>query len=168
MSAHRLHCFPANLAPTGSEPLPTSSSPRIPHYLLCASAAHCAQLLRSTAQARVSLHGLTPTTQWPEHLPFGASVLWVMAPETAPDTVIALQTAWREHLQAHRPGVSIRMLYGSAEQQARQMQQWQQGLSPASIGSAGQALHPADCRECLDPASERQLFSHLQNWALAA
>lgn len=146
----------------------TSSSPRTPHYLLCASAAHCAHLLRTSAQSQISLHGLTPTTQWPEYLPFGSSILWVIAPETAPDTVIALQTAWREHLQEQRPGVSIRMLYGNTEQQARQMLLWQRGLSPASIGSIGQALHPANCRECLDPSSERQLFSHLQDWALAA
>lgn len=146
---------------------PPPISPHIPHYLVCASAAHCAQLLRLTAQAHVSLHGLEPCTTWPQHQPFGTQIIWAMAPDTDPDAVIALQTAWRAHLMASRPGVSIRLLYGSAAQQARQMAQWQRDAR-AGQGSASTDDHDRDCRECLDAASERQLFRHLQTWTSSA
>lgn len=133
-----------------------------PHsrLLLCASAAHCAQVLHAAATARVRLHGLQPCTQWPSHAPAHSVLLWALLPHPSPTTAEAnREQAWRAHaLQTGRFAGTIHMLYGNAAQQAAQLAPWVQHLDGAVPGT-GTAT--ADCWECLDAASEQKLFQHL-------
>lgn len=139
-----------------------------PHsrLLLCASAAHCAQVLHAAVAARVHLHGLQPCTQWPADAPAHSVLLWALLPYSAPTSPeAAREQAWRaQALQAGSFAGSIHMLYGNAAQQAAQLAPWVQHLDDASLstrtGTSTEAV-TADCWECLDAASEQKLFQHL-------
>ncbi|MDH1765003.1 hypothetical protein N5D37_04680 [Comamonas aquatica] len=130
--------------------------PPAPRILLCASAAHCAQVLQAAAQARVPLHGLQPLTQWPTPaMPADSLLLWALLPAGATDAAQRLEAAWRAERLPHSPW-PVHMLYGSAAQQAQQLRPW---ITTPAQGSAPHLQD--DCQECLDAASEHQLFQHL-------
>ena len=125
--------------------------------LLCASPGHCAQILQAAAQSRVNLHGLQPSTQWPQgDTAPNAIVLWALLPPQAQAVESALELRWREQWLQNSGPLTIQMLYGSATQQAEQLKPWiaqKRGSESADIGS--------DCFECLDASSEQKLFQHL-------
>ena len=138
-----------------------------PHHfriLLCASAAHCAQVLQAAARARVNLHGLQLCTNWPTQAAFPEIsaeapplVLWALLPEHNSDQVaLQLERQWRAHLLQGTAPLQVQMLYGSAAQQAPQLAPW---VRETSAGSESAAAAP--CLECLDAASEQTLFQHL-------
>ncbi len=126
--------------------------------LLCASATHCAQVLQAAAADRVNLHGLQPSTRWPSPAADTQPlILWALLPTSADAAALALEAQWRSHmLQPQAQRLTIQMLYGSAQQQARQLAPW----IKAEASDAGPALN-ADCPECLDARSEQSLFQHL-------
>lgn len=125
--------------------------------LLCASPRHCAQILQAAAQSRVNLHGLQPSTQWPQgDTAPNAIVLWALLPPQAQAVESALELRWREQWLQNPGPLTIQMLYGSATQQAEQLKPWiaqKRASESADIGS--------DCFECLDASSEQKLFQHL-------
>lgn len=126
--------------------------------LLCASAAHCAQVLQAAAADRVKLHNLQPSTRWPSPAPdTHPLILWALLPTACDAAALALEAQWRAHmLQPQAQHFTIQMLYGSAAQQARQLPPW----IKAETTDAGSATD-ADCPECLDARSEQSLFQHL-------
>ena len=126
--------------------------------LLCASAAHCAQVLQAAAADRVKLHSLQPSTRWPSPAPdTHPLILWALLPTACDAAALALEAQWRAHmLQPQAQHFTIQMLYGSAAQQARQLVPW----IKAETTDAGSATD-ADCPECLDARSEQSLFQHL-------
>lgn len=126
--------------------------------LLCASAAHCAQVLQAAAADRVKLHGLQPSTRWPSPAPDTHSlILWALLPTACDAAALALEAQWRAHmLQPQAQHFTIQMLYGSAAQQARQLAPWVKAAATAEDPAAS-----ADCPECLDARSEQSLFQHL-------
>lgn len=126
--------------------------------LLCASAAHCAQVLQAAAADRVKLHGLQPSTRWPSPAPdTHPLILWALLPTACDATALALEAQWRAHmLQPQAQHFTIQMLYGSAAQQARQLAPWVKAAATAEDPAAS-----ADCPECLDARSEQSLFQHL-------
>lgn len=113
-------------------------------------------MLHAAAQARVPLHGLQPLTQWPTlAMPADSLLLWALLPTGAPDAALHLEAAWRAERLPHSPR-PVHMLYGNAAQQAQQLRPW------ITTPAQGSAPHPQDdCQECLDAASEHQLFQHL-------
>lgn len=126
--------------------------------LLCASAAHCAQVLQAAAADRVKLHGLQPSTRWPSPAPgTHPLILWALLPTACDAAALALEAQWRAHmLQPQAQHFTIQMLYGSAAQQARQLAPWVKAAATAEDPAAS-----ADCPECLDARSEQSLFQHL-------
>lgn len=126
--------------------------------LLCASAAHCAQVLQAAAADRVKLHDLQPSTRWPSSAPdTHPLILWALLPTACDATALALEAQWRAHmLQPQAQHFTIQMLYGSAAQQARQLAPWVKAAATAEDPAAS-----ADCPECLDARSEQSLFQHL-------
>lgn len=124
--------------------------------LLCASAGHCAQVLQAAAQARVALHGVQPSTQWPHNAADGAVLLWALLPAQAHAHESALELRWREQWLQGTGTFTIQMLYGSAVQQAQQLAPW---IQQAAEGSGSDVS--TDCWECLDAQSEQKLFQHL-------
>lgn len=133
-----------------------SADPDSPRILLCASAAHCAQVLQAAAATRVHLHGLQPTLQWPEDALTHGVVLWALLPTQPSAATATVEQGWRERLVQGLHTFSVQMLYGSAQQQAAQLAPWiPQSAEPASGAT------DADCWECLDAASEQKLFQHL-------
>lgn len=134
---------------------PAEATLHAPRILLCASAAHCAQVLHAAAQARVPLHGLTPSTQWPTQVPSHAVVLWALLPPDTAPPLMNTEAAWRtQMLQGLHPW-AIHMLYGQPRQQALQLAPWIPSSAPHDPAQS------VDCRECLDAASEQKLFQHL-------
>lgn len=132
-------------------PLPPS------RILVCASAAHCAQVLSAAAAARVHLHGLQPSLDWPSDVPTDGVVLWALLPtQAATPTETLLETCWRQQLRHGQHAFSVHMLYGSAHQQAAQLAPWLPPSTTALPDAFG-----ADCWECLDASSEQRLFQHL-------
>ena len=83
--------------------------------------------------------------------------LWLCAllPAGAPDAALRLEAAWRAERLPHSPW-PVHMLYGNAAQQAQQLRPW---ITTPAQGSAPHLQD--DCQECLDAASEHQLFQHL-------
>ena len=147
---------------------PTAASPATTRILLCASAAHCAQVLLAAAQARIHLHSLQPCTAWPNQPT--DTVLWALLPDSTDQPALQLEQQWRQQLINPSTRFSIHMLWGSAQQQAQQLTHWTAGganslhsaNSPRSASTARTANgQHAACYECLDPRSERQLFQHL-------
>ena len=137
---------------TGMTPASSSHS----RLLLCASAAHCAQVLQAASALRVNLHGLQPHTSWPEDSATPTLVLWALVPaHAATSHTQQLEAAWRAQMLQGGHGLTIHMLYGSASQQATQLAPW---ISQRT--AADTALDP-DCKECLDASSEQKLFQHL-------
>jgi len=126
--------------------------------LLCASAAHCAQVLQAAAADRVKLHNLQPSTRWPSPAPdTHPLILWALLPTACDAAALALEAQWRAHmLQPQAQHFTIQMLYGSAAQQARQLAPWVKAAATAEDPAAS-----ADCPECLDARSEQSLFQHL-------
>lgn len=126
--------------------------------LLCASTAHCAQVLQAAAADRVKLHGLQPSTRWPSPAPdTHPLILWALLPTACDAAALALEAQWRAHmLQPQAQHFTIQMLYGSAAQQARQLAPWVKAAATAEDPAAS-----ADCPECLDARSEQSLFQHL-------
>ena len=126
--------------------------------LLCASAAHCAQVLQAAAADRVKLHSLQPSTRWPSPATdTHPLILWALLPTACDAAALALEAQWRAHmLQPQAQHFTIQMLYGSAAQQARQLAPWIK-VETTDAGSATDA----DCPECLDARSEQSLFQHL-------
>lgn len=126
--------------------------------LLCASAAHCAQVLQAAAADRVKLHGLQPSTRWPSPVAdTHPLILWALLPTACDAAALALEAQWRAHmLQPQAQHFTIQMLYGSAAQQARQLAPWVKAAATAEDPTAS-----ADCPECLDARSEQSLFQHL-------
>lgn len=123
-------------------------------FLVCASAAHCAQVLHAAAAARVNLHGLQLCTQWPTKASAHSVLLWALLPAASRPAEMAQEWQWRaQALHAASP-FTIHMLYGHAAQQAAQLAPWVRV-------DAAPAPSDADCWECLDAASEQQLFQHL-------
>ena len=129
------------------------TSPRI---LLCASAAHCAQVLHAAAQTRVHLHGLQPYTQWPTQLPALSCVLWALLPPSASASEHATEQRWRATMLQGAHNFTIQMLYGNACQQAQQLAPWVR----VNADTADNAIDMA-CWECLDARNEQTLFQHL-------
>lgn len=131
-----------------------------PRILLCASAAHCAQVLHAAAAARVDMHGLLPSTTWPAHPAPGQQLLWALTPTEHPHTPTtqAIEQQWRTHIQQGGHGFTIHMLYGSAAQQAAQLAP---RMSLQHTRAADEDNTHADCRECLDASSEQALFQNL-------
>lgn len=140
----------------------TSLSSTPPRLLLCASAAHCAQVLHAAAAARIHLHGLLPVTQWPTSHAVGQQLLWALVPADHLQALPAatLEQHWRARMVQGGHGLTIHMLYGNAAQQAGQLAP-RTAPSPTSAANASRA--PLDCRECLDARSEQTLFQHLLN-----
>ena len=138
----------------------TSSSP--PRLLLCASAAHCAQVLHAAATARIHLHDLLPITQWPTSHAVGQQLLWALVPTDHPQAhpAATLEQHWRARMVQGGHGLTIHMLYGNAAQQAGQLAQ---RTAPSPTSAADASRVPLDCRECLDARSEQTLFHHLLN-----
>ena len=160
MKRWRLHGAPLLAIPLMHLPMSTPAAPR---FLLCACPAHCAQVLRAAAAARVPLHGLQPTCDWPPPgaMPASASVLWALLPTPQPRQQ-ARELAWRHALLLQpAPALAVQMLYGSAAQQAQQLAPWVRQLAQPGRTHADSA-DDADCRECLDAASEHALFTHLR------
>ena len=137
----------------------TASTPS--RVLLCASAAHCAQVLHAAAAAGVQLHGLHPSTQWPASHAHGQLLLWALTPTDHPqaEQAAAIEQHWRALMVQGGHGLTIHMLYGSAAQQARQLAPWTEPPQPADV--AGTSSTHVNCRECLDASSEQTLFQHL-------
>lgn len=139
----------------------TLNSPRI---LLCASAAHCAQVLQAAAAARVNVHGLQPCTEWPASNADNRLLLWALIPASHPQArqATALEQHWRTRMLQGEHGFTIHMLYGDAEQQARQLAPWAR-QHPSNRSDNINHHSPANmgCRECLDASSEQTLFQHL-------
>lgn len=125
-------------------------------FLLCASAAHCAQLLHTAAATRVSLHGLQPVLAWPSEPPTNSIVLWALLPGHPSLSESALEQRWRQQLSQGHHALTVQMLYGSAAQQAAQLAPWIPQRNRANADTDGD-----DCWECLDAASEQKLFQHL-------
>jgi len=113
-------------------------------------------VLHAAAQTRVPLHGLQPLTQWPTPaMPTDSLLLWALLPAGATDAALRLEAAWRAERLPHSPW-PVHMLYGNAAQQAQQLRPW------ITTPAQGNAPHlQEDCQECLDAASEHQLFQHL-------
>lgn len=124
--------------------------------LLCASAAHCAQVLQAAAAARVNLHGVQPCTQWSAHWNASTMVLWALLPPPSTSTEMALEARWRTAAIQGSHAFTLQMLYGNATQQAQQLAPW---IRPAH--NTEPLKLDADCLECLDAASEQKLFQHL-------
>ncbi len=108
-------------------------APQLPppsRVLLCASAAHCAQVLHAAAAAGVQLHGLHPARNGPAAMPTANCCLGPRPPMHP-----ASRTSRRDRAAlacadgARRPRLTIHMLYGSAAQQAGQLAP---GQTPAS------------------------------------
>lgn len=139
----------------------TSDTPH-PHLriLLCASAAHCVQVLHAAAQMRVNLHGLQPSTTWPAHATADHLVLWALLPASGPTPhgaqALHTEQLWRTQLQQGRAPCAVHMLYGTAAQQAQQLTPWMARAVEAETHAAS-----ALCIECVDAASEQKLFQHL-------
>lgn len=128
-----------------------------PRLLLCASAAHCAQVLQAAAAARVHLHGVQPSLEWPADAQVeGMVVLWALLPTQCAAAAAATEHAWRERLRLGHHAFSVQMLYGSAQQQAAQLAPW---IPQAAERNADKTDAP--CWECLDAVSEQKLFQHL-------
>lgn len=138
-------------------PTTTSTPFRV---LLCASAAHCAQVLHAAASAGVQLHGLHPSTQWPSSHAHGQLLLWALTPADHPqaEQAAAIEQHWRALMVQGGHGLTIHMLYGSAAQQAGQLAPW---IEPQPTVAAGASSPHGNCRECLDASSEQTLFQHL-------
>lgn len=146
----------------------TASNTPCLRYLLCASAAHCAQLLHAAARQGVGLHGLQPVLQWPDSPTFTEAeaqaprpcIVWALLPQ--PDAAQQqLENQWRQRLsQPSSAAWQVQMLYGNAAQQAQQLRPW---LQVVALDDAASPNIDAFCRECLDTHSERQLFQHLLN-----
>lgn len=102
------------------------------------------------------MHGLQIYTQWPTQPPAHSVLLWALLPTHSPPDAAAQEWQWRGAQALQMPGTcAIHMLYGNAAQQAAQLAPW----APAPAASTPH--DGADCRECLDAASEQQLFRHL-------
>ena len=138
-------------------PTTTSTPFRV---LLCASAAHCAQVLHAAASAGVQLHGLHPSTQWSSSHAHGQLLLWALTPADHPqaEQAAVIEQHWRALMVQGGHGLTIHMLYGSAAQQAGQLAPW---TEPRPADAAGDSSSHADCWECLDASSEQTLFQHL-------
>ena len=79
----------------------------------------------------------------------------LLLPAGAHDAALRLEAAWRAERLPHSPW-PVHILYGSAAQQAQQLRPW------ITTPAQGNAPHlQDDCQECLDAASEHQLFQHL-------
>lgn len=129
-----------------------------PRLLLCASAAHCAQVLQAAAATRVHLHELQPCTRWPAATDSDILLLWALLPEGSHTTAThALETQWRSLVQQGSHHFTVQMLYGSATQQAAQLAPWIARSSSSEVARNADA----SCWECLDAASELKLFQHL-------
>jgi len=127
-----------------------------PRILLCASSAHCAQVLQAAAQSRAHLHGLQPSTQWPQQLPAASIVLWALLPMSANSQDHATEQQWRATMLQGAHEFTIQMLYGNAQQQAQQLAPWVR----VDADTADNAIDTA-CWECLDARNEQTLFQHL-------
>ena len=150
----------ADAAPRTTQRTPLS----IRSILLCASATHCAQVLHAAAAAHLPVYHLQPCTTWPPPTDSAAYsahvVLWALLPPTQSAAEAAQESQWRRLLlhSTSATGWCIQMLYGNASQQAQQLLPWLQSSTPSQPRTVRLAAH---CQECVDPASEQQLFQHL-------
>ena len=94
---------------------------------------------------------------------------WLPTPTAAPASERTLEQTWRAALMdaAMQGHITLRVLYGLPHHQRAALSECLRSTAPSVSGALpsgkGQHLHTAGmrCRECVDPQSERTLFTRL-------